>query len=217
VISGDDEVTMDEIGQIIDYVKECSGPHTDLIWGNGNDPNLGSKISATVIATGFNGSNIPELYLRNKDIESIPLLDYTASGQEGNGIFVVRDTSARPQEPHTIPSQRTIEFDLKTVDEDLLRNISRVRKPIDPRKANERVKTIKRTQEDFRELKQYSLPSDEEIDNMENIPAYKRRQLPIDAIKTPDDTKLSRYSLSDDDQSQVKLSKENPYLHGAVD
>ena len=43
MISGDEEVTMDEIGQIIDYVKDCSGIHTDLIWGNGTDPALGTQ------------------------------------------------------------------------------------------------------------------------------------------------------------------------------
>jgi cell division protein FtsZ len=48
VLSGEDEVTMDEIGQIIDFVKECSGVNADLIWGNGTDPNLGAKISVTV-------------------------------------------------------------------------------------------------------------------------------------------------------------------------
>jgi hypothetical protein len=32
-----------------------------------------------------------------------------------------------------------------------------------------------------------------------------------------DDTRVSKYSLFDDDEEKIKLSKENPYLHGAVD
>ncbi|MBN1790852.1 MAG: cell division protein FtsZ [Bacteroidales bacterium] len=216
VISGDDEVTMDEIGQIIDWVKDCSGVHTDLIWGNGTDPGLGRKISVTVIATGFNASSIPELYIRRREIDKIPLVEYSDTVSEEDSIFVVRD--APPQRPaNSTPSQRTIEFDLKTVDDDLFRDISRVRRPVDTRKAGDRVNAIKRTQEDLKELKQSVRQSDREIDEMENTPAFKRKHLHIDPQKSTDENKLSQYSLSDDENSQVKLSKENPYLNGAVD
>jgi cell division protein FtsZ len=68
VLSGTEEVTMDEIGQIIDYVKDCSGINADLIWGNGNDASLGNRISATIIATGFNAASIPELYVRKRSL-----------------------------------------------------------------------------------------------------------------------------------------------------
>jgi cell division protein FtsZ len=216
VLSGDDEVTMDEIGQIIDYVKSCSGIHADLIWGNGTDPKLETKISVTIIATGFSGSSIPELYLRKREIDTLPLQEYLAPEAEEDSIFVVKDAS--PNKTGMIsPSQRTIEFDLKTVDDDLFRDISRVRKPIDTRKAGERVNAIKRTQEDLKELKQSVRQSDREIDELENTPAYRRKQLQIDTQKFSDETKISEYSLSDDENSQVKLSKENQYLNGAVD
>lgn len=216
VISGADEVTMDEIGQIIDYVKDCSGVHTDLIWGNGTDPQLGKKISVTVIATGFNGSSIPELYIRRREINKIPLVEYPVTQNEEDSLFVVRDAPENKKVPSG-PSQRTIEFDLKTVDDELFRDISRVRRPVDTRKAGDRVNVIKRAQEDLKELKQGIRQSDQEIDEMENTPAFKRKQVQIDSQKHSEDTKISRYSLSDDDHAQVKLSKENPYLHGAVD
>jgi cell division protein FtsZ len=216
VISGADEVTMDEIGQIIDYVKDCSGVHTDLIWGNGTDPQLGKKISVTVIATGFNGSSIPELYIRRREIDKIPLVEYPATENEEDSLFVVRDAPANKRGTPG-PSQRTIEFDLKTVDDELFRDISRVRRPVDTRKAGDRVNVIKRTHEDLKELKQGIRQSDQEIDELENTPAFKRKQIQIDSQKYSEDTKISQYSLSDDDHAQVKLSKENPYLHGAVD
>lgn len=216
VISGADEVTMDEIGQIIDYVKDCSGVHTDLIWGNGTDPQLGKKISVTVIATGFNGSSIPELYIRRREINKIPLVEYPVTQNEEDSLFVVRDAPENKKVPSG-PSQRTIEFDLKTVDDELFRDISRVRRPVDTRKAGDRVNVIKRAQEDLKELKQGIRQSDQEIDELENTPAFKRKQVQIDSQKHSEDTKISRYSLSDDDHAQVKLSKENPYLHGAVD
>ncbi|MEL7585436.1 MAG: cell division protein FtsZ [Prolixibacteraceae bacterium] len=54
IISGEDEITMGEIGDIIEYLQEKAGQDANIIWGNGIDPKLGSKISVTIIATRFN-------------------------------------------------------------------------------------------------------------------------------------------------------------------
>ena len=215
VISGDEEVTMDEIGQIIDYVKDCSGINADLIWGNGTDRSLGSKISVTIIATGFSAGNIPELYIRKRQMDRIPLEESEHETNE-DSVFILKDA---PQSRPTLGNlvQRTIEFDLRTVDDELFRDISRVRKPVDARKAGDRVNTIKRAHEELKELKQSVRQSDKDIEELENTPAFKRKQIQLDPQKYSDETKISRYSLTDDDNAQVKLSKENPYLHGAVD
>jgi cell division protein FtsZ len=213
VLSGDEEVTMDEIGQIIDYVKECSGINADLIWGNGTDQHLGTRISVTVIATGFNAGNIPELYIRKPQFDRIPLAEYPSPETEEDSVLVVRDVN----DPRKSATQRTIEFDLKTVDDDVFRDISRVRKPVDARKAYNRVNALKRTQEELKELKQGNHHSDQEIDELENTPAFKRKQIQIDPRKHSSETKVSQYSLSDDADSKVKFSKENPFLFGAVD
>jgi cell division protein FtsZ len=53
IISGVDEVTMSEIGEIIDYLQDEAGMDATIIWGNGYDPKLGDQISVTIIATGF--------------------------------------------------------------------------------------------------------------------------------------------------------------------
>ena len=56
VTSGEEEITMDEIDEITDYIQKQAGYTAELIWGNGSDLSLGNKVSVTVIATGF-GSN----------------------------------------------------------------------------------------------------------------------------------------------------------------
>ncbi len=53
ITSGDDEVRMGEIGDIIDYLQNAAGDNANIIWGNGYDAKLGNQISVTVIATGF--------------------------------------------------------------------------------------------------------------------------------------------------------------------
>jgi len=53
ITSGTNEVTMDEIFEITEFVQEEAGFGTNLIWGNCFDESLGDKISVTIIATGF--------------------------------------------------------------------------------------------------------------------------------------------------------------------
>jgi len=61
ITSGECEATMDEIGQISDYVQDATGSKADMIFGSCTNHALGSKISVTIIATGFGTSSIPEL------------------------------------------------------------------------------------------------------------------------------------------------------------
>lgn len=53
ITSGNSEVTMDEVGDINDYIQEKAGNSADIIMGIGKDPGLGDKVGVTVIATGF--------------------------------------------------------------------------------------------------------------------------------------------------------------------
>ncbi|SMC87774.1 cell division protein FtsZ [Moheibacter sediminis] len=53
IVSGENEVTMDEIGTINDYIQTEAGNNANIIMGIGEDMELGDKISVTVVATGF--------------------------------------------------------------------------------------------------------------------------------------------------------------------
>jgi cell division protein FtsZ len=57
VISGTDELTIDELGEITDYVQEAAGQTAEIINGYGMDDSLGEAIKVTIIATGFNQAN----------------------------------------------------------------------------------------------------------------------------------------------------------------
>ena len=54
---GEHEFTMDEIDMITNYLRMQAGEGTDLIVGQGYDDSLGSKISITLIATGFDAKD----------------------------------------------------------------------------------------------------------------------------------------------------------------
>jgi cell division protein FtsZ len=54
IMSGSDDIEMDEFGEITDFVQEAAGGSAELITGYGTDPSLGDNVSVTIIATGFN-------------------------------------------------------------------------------------------------------------------------------------------------------------------
>ncbi len=53
IISGKDEITIGEIGEIIETLQEKAGKEADIIWGNGYDESMGDNVSVTILATGF--------------------------------------------------------------------------------------------------------------------------------------------------------------------
>ncbi len=54
IVSGVDEITIDEIGEISDHIQEEAGHSANIIMGVGEDESLEGAIAITVIATGFN-------------------------------------------------------------------------------------------------------------------------------------------------------------------
>jgi len=58
IVSGTEEVTMDEVADINDFIQAQAGQTADIIMGIGNDPELGSSVSVTVIATGFKTNDV---------------------------------------------------------------------------------------------------------------------------------------------------------------
>ncbi|KQC29822.1 cell division protein FtsZ [Flagellimonas eckloniae] len=54
IVSGSQEITIDEIGEINDHIQVEAGHGANIIMGVGEDENLGDAIAVTVIATGFN-------------------------------------------------------------------------------------------------------------------------------------------------------------------
>ena len=54
IVSGSNEITIDEIGEINDHIQSEAGNNANIIMGVGEDEKLGESIAVTIIATGFN-------------------------------------------------------------------------------------------------------------------------------------------------------------------
>lgn len=64
--SGDNEITMEELGDISDYIQEAAGQSAEVIKGYGIDESLGGNVNVTIIATGFNSKDIQPSELKPK-------------------------------------------------------------------------------------------------------------------------------------------------------
>ncbi len=197
ITSGSLEVTMDEIGEITDIVQNKAGFDADLIWGNGKDDTLGEKLSVTIIATGFSSSIIPELKNDQPTNKEKHFLVETPVAEEP-----VTPNPHLKKETTPGTGQKYIEFNITEEKE---------------REENEFESLYPGTIKERKSIHHQPVSSDftsmseEDVDNMENIPAYLRRQLRMN------DPQYKRQKSGLTVSSDNRISDRNSYLHRQVD
>jgi len=77
ITCGNDDITMDELGAITDYLQDAAGQTADIIKGYGIDETLGDRVNVTLIATGFSASPVVT-FTEKKAEKIIRRLDETA-------------------------------------------------------------------------------------------------------------------------------------------
>lgn len=125
IISGTEEITFDEIGEINDYIQSEAGGAANIIMGVGEDEELNEKISVTVIATGFDaGKQVKIVPVPPKKIvHSLDDQDQKVSNATPVDKVVIEapkeDTPTAQQiepevrnEQPSAPSQPTLRFEL---------------------------------------------------------------------------------------------------------
>ncbi len=196
ITSGNLEVTMDEVGLITDIVQNKAGFDADLIWGNGKDDALEDKLSVTIIATGFSTKSIPELNTepqlskeKHQLVEPEPVKNFAVQDKPVKKEIVATD-------------QKYIEFN---IEEEKLREENEF-EALYPGTLKERHGYNKKPTEN-----DYTAMSEEDVDNLENIPAYLRRQLRMNDPRFK--KQKSNFSVS----SENKISDKNNYIYKNVD
>ena len=102
ITSGTNEVSLDEVDEILEIAQNACGNNSDVIWGNGTDESLGEALSVTLIATGFNHDAKPySAVIAEKQAPASPAQPkkvYDLSGQ-------VKDEKSSASEPVEGPAQ----------------------------------------------------------------------------------------------------------------
>ena len=231
----DDEVRMDEIGMITDYVQESAGMNADIIWGNTLDPKLGANICITIIATGFGTDSIPEFIAHQEEQKIfVPLVEVKSPVKEHT-----RSKLMNPQPMHDdeIPfevidkgsfTENTLPF-LSDEDANQEEEIERFElfteekptpKPV-PRQLDLGIATpgdSKGVKLEKASKPQVSYSNENDLEELENEPAYKRKKVLLDELNESnvEAKDVSRFTLTDE-EGVTRIRKENSFLFDNVD
>jgi cell division protein FtsZ len=157
IISGKEEITIGEIGEIIETLQEKAGQEADIIWGNGYDESLGDKISVTILATGFK-NNPNQILQPKKEPEKFDLQEEPVDVAEEENIFI-------EEEEMTLDDKINIDID---VEDELEEDIELELETISPK---EKVKTEsksflkKNRRAEKRKVKENEPVSESNVDN----------------------------------------------------
>lgn len=276
ITSGSDEVEMDEMAQILEFVQEQAGEGTDVIWGNCRDESLENKLTVTIIATGFETNQIEKKQERKNQTKVVydldnninddtnaptseddiepehsyepTLVDSASSQQEEEAqpvTFSFSEEEKQDEEPtiFNLEEERESEkvqevneeeqaptHDNSTLNFSVYRNEAKTSHPesqaMEP-KAQMQPETPQPKmennvgQERIERLRRFNYPlKNRTIEEMEDVPAYKRRGLNLDNVAHSSEHNLSRFSLSDrsdEESNRLELRDNNSFLHDSVD
>jgi cell division protein FtsZ len=82
ITSGKEELTMDELGEITDFIQESTGTVADIKIGYGVDENLGEMVNVTIIATGF---------------QTNPIVGYETMRKPEKKVLKLEDKDVKPE------------------------------------------------------------------------------------------------------------------------
>ena len=226
ITSGTREVTMDEIFEITEFVQEEAGYGTDLIWGNCFDEALEDKISVTVIATGFQDrkavlrDEIPGRQVVHLDEERpaparrVGLEDITG---EADPVGYGKESSANTFEFEDLDEAKARlqarRRDQVSFTNSYLQDEEEARREAQRRELELRDQQRRDALRNRSELPKLSNPK--VVNELENQPAYLRRNIQLDEVPPSHQPPVSRYSISDDEE--MPLRRDNSFLHDNVD
>lgn len=279
ITCGNDDITMDELGEITDYLQDAAGQTADIIKGYGIDETLGNKVNVTLIATGFSANPIANL--NEKKVEKIirrldevsqtnpvvsaappaaPKLVFNLNEELMKPVVDIKPTvdfsapvAEAPKEekietyqpfikPVETTNTNTVEFEVnsKPWENTPVANVPPMMTmppmmtppPIPTSQQEpaqeERVEMTdpvfseeqrKKAQERIEKLKQlsYKLKTPGGINEMENEPAYKRRNVELEETPHSSESNVSRFTLSEGEGNKGELRQNNSFLHDNVD
>ena len=225
---GSDEILMDEIMEITDYIQEAAGQSAEVIWGYAIDEELAEDVCVTVIATGFEAHEIsttaepaiPKKIVHKlgdeaKEIIKVvkkPISLDTLEDAPQADLFseTTSDTEPSPQAlaPEEAPEE-VPEAELET-EERIVHNLDDAPEAtVEPEaapavsaeeKQNSRDAFLERQSQVKRTLNdvKMKLRLPGRISDLESEPAYKRRNVSLDDITHSSESSVSHFSINEE-------------------
>lgn len=239
ITTGKKQVLMDEISEMMEYVQNIAGHGTDIIWGNCTDGTLEDELNVIIIATGF--ENRPSSFeptekkvmKLEEDVEEASVINtFSESSPEDKAAPIVEneptlfefDMTSKmvdpvPEAPKKEPTRYILDMEEETQEE----TQEGVESVVDRGNEEIELELLKKKHDDrVNQLKGLSkqLRNPSYLSEIEGEPAYKRRQVDLDETSHSSDQPMSRYTLSDPDESiegRPEIRPNNSFLHDNVD
>ena len=202
-----------ELGEITDYVKRVA-KDASMIWGTGIDENLGESVSVTVVATDFSDHECIDPIIADVPTREKIFVNPDNNGEKftpviNDGGYEVRPRAPQPERKETGWKKPAAHVKTQTetadgVDVDVM--VMEKEDIQDVQVEKQRILSVPIISD-----KQYS------IDELESEPAYKRRNIKLDSNATATEKEMSKYTLSSDRESTVRLRDNNAYLYNRAD
>ncbi|WP_298782575.1 cell division protein FtsZ [uncultured Polaribacter sp.] len=116
IVSGSNEVTLDEIGEINDFIQDEAGYDANIIMGVGEDLELGEAISVTIVATGFAADQ--QSTITNTEVKKI--VHTLEDEQKATYNFTEKTITKSPtlDEPISTPENKIVHVLEDTIEDD---------------------------------------------------------------------------------------------------
>lgn len=256
---GNEEISMDEMGEITDYIQQVAGTTEHMIFGTGYDETLDNKIGVTLIATGFKsldeGSytlhmNQPQKVVlevedkkQDEIIEAINEEKFAPVDEDVEDYFIQPEINNENESltPNQIEFNVEEKTTLKTPVPSSENRVERYSLFDDEKDIEKQLNTFnlyaateKNEHENLKEeekgilfkpnerlqrLKDISmkLKTPSGLKDLENEPAFKRRNVKLEDNESLHENEASRLSISADKEEGFKLRENNSFLHDSVD
>ncbi len=142
IVSGVQEITIDEIGEINDHIQNEAGHGANIIMGVGEDETLEESISVTIIATGFNIEQQDEIS-NTETKKVVHALEEETEVKDKEPVIIVPKIEVETKQPDPIVRHT---LDLEEVEEEVTSAEKVVIEKVQPTempKAHHLVKTTK--------------------------------------------------------------------------
>ncbi|MFZ0280943.1 MAG: cell division protein FtsZ [Bacteroidales bacterium] len=222
--SGANELTMDELGEVTDYMYEMASEDALIIRGLSQDENLNDNISVTVIATGFPSNSIftPYKHPKPKKVELLAINNPVPPHmipEQGDDLFAVHDkTTGSIVSDIDEGMQGEIDFNSGRIEEiNEIRNRRAQNNDEEKEKPETTLLKVKHMQNLLKKEGITNKTMKENIETFEDVPAYIRRNMSIGAKEKENESKVSKFTLTSGDDNEPVLRENNAYLNNNVD
>ncbi|MBX7201842.1 MAG: cell division protein FtsZ [Bacteroidia bacterium] len=218
-----EDISMDEFGELMDFVQEEAGWEANIIMGTSIDQSLGGRVNVTLVATGIQSEEKEE----PRVVMSMPVTEANTP-QVPKNVISTGSTSEQAKETYHNGTRSENVRDVE-VDRDIMitnadsreeLQMTLVVKEEGKAEPGEEDEMRRLSRERLANIKNLSskLKAPAPVSELEGTLAYERRNRKLSPVPNSAETNISRYTLNDNpEDKKVEIRPNNSFLHDNVD